>query len=40
MKMEHTINAPKSGTVSDIFFQVGEMVEEGVQLIAIASEGG
>jgi 3-methylcrotonyl-CoA carboxylase alpha subunit len=40
MKMEHTINSPKSGTVSDIFFQVGEMVEEGVQLIAIASEGG
>ncbi len=40
MKMEHTINAPKSGEVSEIYFQVGEMVEEGAQLIAIASEGG
>jgi 3-methylcrotonyl-CoA carboxylase alpha subunit len=40
MKMEHTINSPKNGTVSDIFFQIDEMVEEGVQLIAIAGEGG
>jgi len=40
MKMEHTINAPKNGTISELFFQVGEMVEEGTQLIALASEGG
>jgi len=40
MKMEHTISAPQNGTVSDIYFQVGEMVEEGVELIAIAGEGG
>ena len=40
MKMEHTINAPTSGEVSEIFFEVGEMVEDGAQLIAITSEGG
>ncbi len=40
MKMEHTINAPHTGVVSEIYFQTGEMVEEGVELIAIVSEGG
>ena len=40
MKMEHTINAPHAGIVTDIHFLPGDMVEEGVELIAIASEGG
>lgn len=40
MKMEHTIQAPHDGVVDEILFQAGDMVEEGVELIAIASEGG
>jgi 3-methylcrotonyl-CoA carboxylase alpha subunit len=35
MKMEHTIAAPADGTVSAVFYAVGEQVAEGAELIAI-----
>src|SRR3546814_14880543 len=35
MKMEHTITAPADGTVQEVFFQVGDQVSEGAELIAI-----
>ena len=35
MKMEHTITAPADGTVQEIFFNVGDQVTDGAQLIAI-----
>ncbi|MGQ0580169.1 MAG: acetyl/propionyl/methylcrotonyl-CoA carboxylase subunit alpha [Betaproteobacteria bacterium] len=33
MKMEHTISAPRSGTVKRIYFEAGEQVAEGEQLL-------
>jgi len=33
MKMEHTLNAPKSGKIKSIYHQHGEQVEEGTVLI-------
>ncbi|OKH87024.1 acetyl/propionyl/methylcrotonyl-CoA carboxylase subunit alpha [Thalassospira sp. TSL5-1] len=35
MKMEHTIFAPVSGTVRDVYFAVGDQVGDGDELIAI-----
>jgi 3-methylcrotonyl-CoA carboxylase alpha subunit len=35
MKMEHTIGAPSAGTVREVFYSVGEQVQEGAQLIAL-----
>ncbi|NQV42758.1 MAG: acetyl/propionyl/methylcrotonyl-CoA carboxylase subunit alpha [Candidatus Marinimicrobia bacterium] len=35
MKMEHTISAPVDGIVTEIFYEPGEMVEEGSELITI-----
>ena len=40
MKMEHTIHAPTDGTVTAISFAEGDLVEEGVKLLAIAPAGG
>lgn len=37
MKMEHTVYAPSDGTVDDIFYQKGDLVEEGVELFAFSS---
>lgn len=37
MKMEHTIHAPISGTVSELFFAVGDQVNDGAELIAITA---
>ncbi|MNL79115.1 Glutaconyl-CoA decarboxylase subunit gamma [compost metagenome] len=34
MKMEHTINAPVDGVVSEVLYGVGEQVAEGSQLVA------
>jgi 3-methylcrotonyl-CoA carboxylase alpha subunit len=34
MKMEHTIHAPADGTVKEWYFQVGDLVQEGVELLA------
>ncbi len=39
MKMEHTIVAPADGTVERVRFAVGDMVEEGAELITLAAEG-
>jgi 3-methylcrotonyl-CoA carboxylase alpha subunit len=39
MKMEHTIVAPADGTVGRVQFKVGDMVEEGAELITLAAEG-
>jgi 3-methylcrotonyl-CoA carboxylase alpha subunit len=37
MKMEHTINAPASGTVEELLYAVGDQVADGVQLLAFAA---
>lgn len=36
MKMEHTINATTDGKVEAIYYQTGESVDEGAELIALA----
>jgi 3-methylcrotonyl-CoA carboxylase alpha subunit len=36
MKMEHTIAAPRDGTVEAVRYVVGDLVDEGVELIALA----
>lgn len=33
MKMEHTIHAPTKGIVKEWYFQVGDLVDEGVELL-------
>ncbi len=38
MKMEHTLSAGADGVVSDIFFETGDQVDEGVTLIKIEAE--
>ena len=38
MKMEHTISAPKRGTVGQIYFRKGEQVAEGAQLLGFEPE--
>jgi 3-methylcrotonyl-CoA carboxylase alpha subunit len=35
MKMEHTIAAPRDGTVETVRYVVGDLVEEGAELIAL-----
>lgn len=35
MKMEHTIHAPSDGTVEELFFDVGDQVSDGAELIAL-----
>jgi 3-methylcrotonyl-CoA carboxylase alpha subunit len=37
MKMEHTINAPASGTVEELLYTVGDQVADGVQLLAFTA---
>ena len=37
MKMEHTVAAPADGVVTAVRFAVGDLVEEGVELIALAA---
>lgn len=34
MKMEHTIHAPAQGRIKEWFFQVGDLVNEGAELLA------
>ena len=36
MKMEHTIAAPRDGTVAAVHFAPGDLVDEGAELIALA----
>ncbi len=38
MKMEHHINAPGSGSVREFFYQVGDQVREGVELLDFDGE--
>jgi 3-methylcrotonyl-CoA carboxylase alpha subunit len=40
MKMEHTIAAPYDGMVAAAPYAVGDLVEEGVELIALAAPEG
>ncbi len=37
MKMEHTIHAPADGTVTAVAFEEGDLVDEGVELLTMAS---
>jgi biotin carboxyl carrier protein len=37
MKMEHRIKAPYDGTVTAIYYQVGQSVEAGVKLLELQS---
>src|SRR5690606_23987507 len=39
MKMEHTIVAPADGIVERLAFAVGDLVEEGVELVSFRAEG-
>ncbi len=36
MKMEHTINAPRDGTVAELLYAVGDQVSEGGELLTLA----
>ncbi|MBL4823213.1 MAG: acetyl/propionyl/methylcrotonyl-CoA carboxylase subunit alpha [Colwellia sp.] len=38
MKMEHTIKAPSDGIVDEIFFQAGDMVNGGAELLAFTEQ--
>src|SRR5690554_862133 len=38
MKMEYTIRAPFAGRVEQVFFQAGELVSDGAELISLAAE--
>lgn len=38
MKMEHTIRAPSDGIVDAIYYQEGDMVDGGAELIAFSAE--
>ncbi|HEY1798063.1 MAG TPA: acetyl/propionyl/methylcrotonyl-CoA carboxylase subunit alpha [Stellaceae bacterium] len=40
MKMEHTIAAPHDGTVAAVPYAVGDLVEEGVELIQLGAPEG
>jgi 3-methylcrotonyl-CoA carboxylase alpha subunit len=40
MKMEHTIAAPRDGTVAAVHYAPGDLVEEGAELIALAEPDG
>lgn len=36
MKMEHTLHAPADGVVDEVFFSVGDQVDDGAELIALS----
>jgi 3-methylcrotonyl-CoA carboxylase alpha subunit len=36
MKMEHTIAAPRDGVVAAVHYRMGDLVEEGAELLALA----
>ncbi len=38
MKMEHTIKAPQSGVVKELYFKEGDMVDGGAELLAFEAE--
>src|SRR5690606_17575688 len=38
MKMEHTLTAFRDGVIEDVFFEVGDQVDEGAVLVRLADE--
>ncbi len=38
MKMEHTISAPRAGTVGELLYAVGDQVDEGGELLRLVAE--
>jgi 3-methylcrotonyl-CoA carboxylase alpha subunit len=34
MKMEHAIKAPSQGTITDVFYSVGDLVDGGADLLS------
>jgi 3-methylcrotonyl-CoA carboxylase alpha subunit len=38
MKMEHTIKAPSNGIIDEVFFQVGDMIDGGAELLAFTEQ--
>ncbi|WP_144395039.1 acetyl/propionyl/methylcrotonyl-CoA carboxylase subunit alpha [Pleionea sediminis] len=38
MKMEHTIKAPADGIVTELFYQTGDLVDEGAELVLFEAE--
>ena len=38
MKMEHSLTAPRDGTVAEVAVRAGEQVEEGALLITLEPE--
>jgi 3-methylcrotonyl-CoA carboxylase alpha subunit len=39
MKMEHTIAAPRDGTIAELLYAVGDQVSEGGELLRLAPQG-
>jgi 3-methylcrotonyl-CoA carboxylase alpha subunit len=39
MKMEHTIKAPHDGTIAEIFFKQGDLIDEGREILSFLDEG-
>ncbi|NVN99632.1 MAG: 3-methylcrotonyl-CoA carboxylase, partial [Geobacteraceae bacterium] len=39
MKMEHTISAPRDGVLAEIYYRVGDLVNEGAELLSFVTEG-
>ena len=38
MKMEHTIKAPSNGTIDEVYFKEGDMVDGGAELLAFTAQ--
>ncbi|NVK88583.1 MAG: acetyl-CoA carboxylase biotin carboxyl carrier protein subunit, partial [Gammaproteobacteria bacterium] len=38
MKMEHTIKAPADGTVTELLYQQGDLVEDGAELVQFEAD--
>ena len=38
MKMEYTIKSPAAGTVTEVFFKEGDLVDEGAQLVTFTAD--
>jgi 3-methylcrotonyl-CoA carboxylase alpha subunit len=36
MKMEHTLTAPRAGTVAEVLYAVGDQVAEGGELLRLS----
>jgi 3-methylcrotonyl-CoA carboxylase alpha subunit len=40
MKMEHTLSAPRDGTIAEILVAEGDQVTDGTMLLALEAENG